>query len=96
MTSLFYEGFTINYTLTCNTIQFIYSVAFHSLTYTMYTIYKLSHIHTHTHLHTQSHTRLRILEINNTIRFKQINKYNYMYMQLYKFKMKTLNCLSIC
>ena len=33
-TSLFYEGFTVNYTVTCNitnNIQFIYSVTFYSL-----------------------------------------------------------------
>ena len=36
MISLFYNGFTINYT--CNNIQFIFIVAFHSLTYTMNTI----------------------------------------------------------
>jgi len=90
--SLFYEGFTINDTVTCNNIQMItllpsihshtpctqstndYIVTFHSLTYTMYTIYKLFHFHTHTHSHTQSHTRqmLRKLEIynTNTISFK--------------------------
>ena len=55
--SLFYEGFIINYTVTLNNIQFIYIMAFHSLTYNMYTIYKLSHIHTHTHPHPHSHTR---------------------------------------
>ena len=79
ITALFYEGFTKGYTVTGNKIQFIYIVAFHSLTYTMYTIYKLFHFHTHTHPHTQSHTRqmLRILKINNTIIFEKINRFNY-------------------
>ena len=72
--SLSYEGFTIKYTVTYNNIHIISILAFHSLTYTMYTIYKLFHFHTHTHSHTQSHTRqmLRKLEIynTNTISFK--------------------------
>jgi len=69
---LFYEAFTIDYTVTCNSIHFISIVAFHSLTYTMYTIYKLVHVSTHTYPHTTSHTRqmLGIFYINNTIRFE--------------------------
>ena len=55
--SLFYKGFTINYTVICNNILFfsLWS-SFHSLTYTMYTIYKLSN-NFHTHNHTQDISR---------------------------------------
>ena len=49
--SLFYKGFTMNHTVTCNNIPLIYIVAFHLLTYTMYTIYKPPHFQTHTHPH---------------------------------------------
>ena len=55
-----YEGYTINHSTTCNNIQSIYSVAFHTLTYTMYTIGKLSYIHTHTHQPIQSHSYIYI------------------------------------
>ena len=68
MTSLFYEGFTIKYTVTCINIQFIFVMALHS-------IYKLFHFYTHTHLHTpckQStnsltfiHTLIYIRHVNN-------------------------------
>ena len=70
---LFYEAFTIDYTVTCNSIHFISIVAFHSLTYIMYTIYKLVHVSTHTYPHTTSHTKqmLGIFYINNTIRFEK-------------------------
>ena len=71
--SLFYEGFIINYTVTLNNIQFIYIMAFHSLTYTMYTIYKLSpiiHTYIHIHTHTQDNCIPKILDIYNTIRFE--------------------------
>ena len=38
ITYLFYEGFTINHTATCNNIQFVYIVAFHLHTFNMCTI----------------------------------------------------------
>ena len=48
-------------------------------------------INTHTHPHTQSHTRQILRILNNTIRFEQINCYNYMYIQVCKLKMETIS-----
>ena len=59
LTFLFYEGFKINDTVTCNTIQFIYIVTSHSLTYTMYRIYMCRNSFTfiHTFIHIHNHTQ---------------------------------------
>ena len=46
ITSVFYEGVTINYIVTCNNIHFISIVALHSLTYTIQSTYYLTFIHT--------------------------------------------------
>jgi len=54
ITSLFYEVFTIMFTVTCNNIQLMFIVVFHSHKYPMFTIYKLFHFHWHTYSHTQS------------------------------------------
>jgi len=61
------RSFTIIYAFTCYNIQFNFTVDLHILTYTMYTIYKLPHIHTYTRLHTPCARSTNSLTFTHTL-----------------------------
>ena len=55
-------------------------VAFHPLTYTMYTLF---HFYTHTHPHTQSHTSSEYWKFKIQSDLKKMNRYKYKVAQIF-------------